>query len=1059
MYFITERINRIIKELKECIYPQSREIIHYKMKKGYFRGGESLDQDLSDWENYNTTLQWGGDIEEERHYWFRTEIIIPEEFCDKEVFYHITTGLDGDWDLANPQLLAYLDGEIVQGIDIRHREIVITKNAVPGRIYQLALQAYCGIRGGRVNMNSYITTFDREVEALYYHIKVPLDVVEYLDKEDIRRIDILTFLENAVNLLDLRRSHSKDFYDSLRRAYDYLNKEFYGKFCGREPVTALCVGHTHIDIAWLWTFKQTREKVARSFATVLSLMDEYPEYIFMSSQPQLYAYIKEDYPQIYAKMKSRIQENRWEAEGAMWLEADCNLISGESMVRQILFGKRFFKKEFGVESEILWLPDVFGYSAALPQILKKSGVKYFMTTKLGWNEYNGIPYDTFLWKGIDGSEVLTHMITTQDPKFNITPHATSYNGHIEPSNIIGAWKRYHQKDINKEVLVAYGYGDGGGGPTREMLENAKRLKHGIPGCPVVKMGNSLEFFRRLQEQVNGNKRLPKWVGELYLEYHRGTYTSMARNKRDNRKCEILYQNVEIFSLLAKAISRDFNYPKEDINKGWQTLLLNQFHDILPGSAIKEVYEDTKEGYLQIKSEGHKLLQVAMKDIISNIKIESMAIIIFNALSNERNDLARVKLGEEYIDYCVIDEQGIMLDKQIIKSSDNNNAEEYEMIFQAVRVPPKGYKTFYLKRECAGNVYGEQAVYPYITKNQLKNRFFDIILDENGNIISIFDQIEKRQLIKKDSKANIFQVFEDKPHNYDAWDINVYYQEKMWEILQTENVEVIEKGPVMASIRITKRFMESIIVQDITIYKEIPRIDFICHVDWKEKQMLLKVKFPLELYGDKATFDIQYGNVERATHKNTSWDFARFEVCAHKWVDISEDGYGISLLNDSKYGCDVNEGDIRLTLIKSAVDPNENADREIHEFTYSLYPHQGNWKNANTSARANELNNPLYCLIASPNDGKLAQQMTLGYTDCENVIIEVMKQAEDGEDCVIRLYESIGRRTRCLLKWHQTFKSIHECDLMENNLTLEGENQNFLEFEIKPYEIKTLKITK
>lgn len=1057
MYFIEERIKRILKELKDYIYQDPHKITEYKSKKGYFKCGEATDLDTSVWEEYDTSKRWGGYEEKDRHYWFRTEIVIPEVLRDKEVVYHMTTGEDGDWDLANPQMLVYLDGQLIQGLDIRHREFTVTHKAIPGTVYQLAIQAYCGIRGGMVDMNSYITAFDRKVEALYYDIKVPMDVIEHLDSEDIRRIDMLKYMENAVNLIDLRKPCSKEFHASVIEAHQYLETVFYQQFCGREAVAALCVGHTHIDVAWLWTVKQTREKVARSFSTVLKLMEEYPEYIFMSSQPQLYQYVKEDYPEVYEQIKAKVKEGRWEPEGAMWLEADCNLISGESMIRQILHGKRFFEAEFGIKNEILWLPDVFGYSAALPQILKKSGIKYFMTTKLGWNEYNGIPYDTFIWKGIDGSEVLTHMITTQDPKFNITPHATSYNGHIIPSNVIGAWKRYHQKELSKEVLIAYGYGDGGGGPTREMLENAKRLKQGIPGCPKVKLGKSIDFFQKLETQVKNNKRLPKWTGELYLEYHRGTYTSMARNKRDNRKSEILYQNAELFSVLADEVTGSHNYPKIAINSGWKTILLNQFHDILPGSAIKEVYEDTLQDYQRVLSEGQRFLYGAMEKITSAIQLKKEALIVFNALSTERTDLLRVKVPSGLRNFLIIDDMGKNIVKQVVGEAAKIEQNEVEIVFLAEQVPPMGYKTYYITEQYADQEVEELHGDLVTTKKQMSNRFFDITFDVDGNINSIYDKIEKRQVLKPNSKANVFQVFEDKPHNYDAWDINVYYQEKMWELFETDKIDIVENGPVLGSLRITKKFMDSEIVQDITIYKDIPRIDFISRVDWQERQMLLKVKFPLDIYGDKAAFDIQYGNVERMTHKNTSWDFARFEVCAHKWVDISEDGYGVSLLNDCKYGHDINEGDLRLTLIKSAIDPNENADREIHEFTYALYPHQGNWKSSGTVTMAYELNNPMYSCLSPAHDGVLPDRMSLVSVDRENVIIEVMKEAESGHDRIIRLYECFGRRTQCQLKWFKTFSEIYDCDLMENNISLCGKNSDCLNFEIKPYEIKTFKL--
>ena len=387
--------------------------------------------------------------------------------------------------------------------------------------------------GGLVELKANIATLDREVENIYYNIKVPLEIAVLLDDNDKKRVDILNFLNEAVNILDLRKPFSVCFTNSVKDSNNFLQEKFYNKYCGCDEVIATCVGHTHIDVAWLWTLSQTREKTARSFSTVLKLMEQYPEYIFMSSQPQLYKFVKEDYPEVYEKIKERIKEGRWEPEGAMWVEADCNLSSGESLVRQILFGTRFFEKEFGVKNKILWLPDVFGYSAALPQILKKSGIDYFMTTKISWNEYNKIPYDTFMWKGMDGTEILTHFITTSDYQNPIKSHFTTYNGDLKPIEVMGSWQRYQQKDINNDVLISFGHGDGGGGVTKEMLEKARRMEKGIPGCPKVKIGKSLDYFIDLENKVSNNKRLPKWTGEMYLEYHRGTYTSMARNKKYN----------------------------------------------------------------------------------------------------------------------------------------------------------------------------------------------------------------------------------------------------------------------------------------------------------------------------------------------------------------------------------------------------------------------------------------------------------------------------------------------------------------------------------------------
>ena len=504
MFFEVERIGRLNTELRTFVYPNMTQVENYKIKKGKIDFNEAMKEE--GWQDFHPHERWGGELEADRHYWFRNTITIPTELDGQTVIYHVKTGVESGWDLANPQLVVYVNGTLIQGLDIRHRDIMLSKQAKTGDVFEIAMFAYAGIKGGLIELESQISGLDTSSEGLYYDLKVPLEVAVLLDKQDKRRIDILKYLTKAVNMLDFRKPFSHGYYEGVRNARAFLKTEFYDKYCGDADVTVSCVGHTHIDVAWLWTLSQTREKVVRSFSTVLNLMKEYPEYIFMSSQPQLYEYLKEAQPEIYEQIKERVSEGRWEPEGAMWVEADCNVTSGESLIRQILFGTRFFKQEFGVENKILWLPDVFGYSAALPQILKKSGIDYFMTSKLGWNEYNGMPYDTFNWRGIDGTEVLTHFITAQSPTFMPTPHAVSYNGRIDAPHLVSAWRKYSEKFAHNEVLMAFGYGDGGGGPTKEMLEQSRRFEKGIPGCPKSKMAKSLDFFQGLNDAVDGNKK-------------------------------------------------------------------------------------------------------------------------------------------------------------------------------------------------------------------------------------------------------------------------------------------------------------------------------------------------------------------------------------------------------------------------------------------------------------------------------------------------------------------------------------------------------------------------
>lgn len=1039
---LLERIGRIIEELK--IYSRSCrvDIDSLSFREGNFSYQDRKEYDAASWKPLEKDGRWGG---RDKHFWFTATYKVPEKHNGKAIAFAVSTGRENDWDAVNPQFLVYVNGELIQGLDVNHREIILSQRVVTDDVYSIDLQAYSGMRDGLAELNYSVCAIEREVEKLYYDIDVPYNVAKLLDKEDKRRIDILRSLNDAVNLIDFRKPLSDQFVQSVIEADEYLEKEFYGSFCGDESITAHCVGHTHIDVAWLWTLTQTREKTARSFSTVLNLMKEYPEYIFMSSQPQLYKFIKTDHPEIYEEIKKRISEGRWEPEGAMWLEADCNISSGESLVRQVLFGTGFFEKEFNVKNQILWLPDVFGYSAALPQILKKSGIDYFMTTKISWNEYNKLPYDTFMWKGLDGTEILTHFITTQN--YDAKGHSTTYNGALTPNEVMGSWRRYQQKDLSEEVLIAFGYGDGGGGPTKEMLENARRMGKGIPGCPKVQIGNSLDFFKRLDAGTTGNSKLPKWVGELYLEYHRGTYTSMARNKKFNRKSELMYQAAEFLSVADNLLVGTSPYPREKLNRGWETILLNQFHDILPGSSIKEVYEDSREQYIEVLKDGQEMLDASIDRIAGNIELAQPSIVVFNQLSFDRNDMVKLKLPDGYENVEIIDSEGTVLPSQI--DGDGN------AIFYAADVPSKGYNTYGVRRieACACMEKGLNKAFDGI----LENGFFKIIFDDEMNIISLLDKKNSRETIKTGQRANVLQAFEDKPHNYDAWDINIYYQEKMWEVTDVESVEMIESGDVKTTVRITKRFCDSMITQDISIYSAIPRIDFKTMIYWKETQVLLKAAFPVDIHSDKATYEIQYGNVERPTYWNTSWDKARFEVCAHKWADLSEDGYGVSLLNDCKYGYDIKESVMRLTLLKSAKEPNPDADREIHEFTYSIYPHAGDFKAAGTTQMAYVLNNPLFARYEDRHSGKLADSFSLVKENKENVIIEVVKKAEDSDDMIVRLYEYFNRRSKVKLTFGAAISDVRECDLMEKDLCSIGNEEREFEFDIKPFEIKTFKL--
>jgi alpha-mannosidase len=1044
MFFVLERADKIAEELKKYIYTSKMIIRECGFKEGKFSNIAAVDASPLPWNAFPSGTRWGGN---DRHSWFRAQVALPENFNHKTVAFLIHTSVGSGLvdDAANPQFMLYINGQFIQGMDINHREVILFRQAEAGSRYQIDIHAYSGTLEQQSDITAELAVVNENIREFYYNLTVATGVAAELSENDIKRQELLKIIDRTVNLLDLRQPFSKSFYRSLGEAGSYLQQEFYEKMAGHDEVIATCVGHSHIDVAWLWTIEQTREKTARSFGTVLKLMEEYPDYVYMSSQPQLYQFLKEDHPELYEKIKERVKEGRWEPEGAMWVEADCNLTSGESLVRQLLYGSRFFKQEFGVENRVLWLPDVFGYSAALPQILKKSGVDYFVTSKISWNQFNKLPYDTFMWRGIDGTEILTYFITTIYPGNTHHPYGTTYNGLITPQVIGRSWDHYLQKDINNDILIAYGYGDGGGGPTAEMLENAGRLQKGLPGCPKVKLGKVGDYLNKLAAKVKGAKSLPKWVGELYLEFHRGTYTSMARNKRYNRKSEFLYQDVEFLSVLAMMSGRE--YPQTGIDRGWKIILLNQFHDILPGSAIKEAYETSRHQYDKILKDGHELADTAITAVTGKMNLEKPAVIVFNTLSFKRSDLATVHLeGGETIT-ALEDQAGRTIPVQMVEENGIKKA-----IFYAPDLPSKGYRAFTI-----GEKTGEVVNSLSISSSRLENQFFTVVIDAKGTIGSLFDKRNQRELIKPGERGNKLLAFEDKPMNWDNWDIDIYYQEKEWELDEVIENTVIETGPVRGGIRITKKFSRSIIVQKILIYRDIPRIDFETWVDWKEDQVLLKASFPVDVHTDKATYDIQFGNVERPTHWNTSWDWARFEVCGHKWADLSEAGFGVSLLNDCKYGHDIKDGTMRLTLLKSGTMPNKQADREEHRFVYSLYPHSGDWRMGQTVQMAFDLNVPFYTKVEKAHPGCLPPDYSAFTLDQENVVLETVKKAEDSDNIIIRLYECYNQRTKVRLSCGGKFSEAWDCDLMENNLQPLTGMENQLEFEIMPYEIKTFKL--
>lgn len=1029
------RVEQVIEHLGARIFTDSEDAGDF-----LFCDGQRAPDEISEneWIPFGKDDMWGY---REEYCRFRQMVTVPERFAGKPVVYELTPYPDSEWKNKAQQFIIFVDGRLTQGIDPNHTYIYLTHCAKGGETFDILLNAYCDdweFRG-KASLRAALKVKDEEVSALYYDLTVPLETANCYSADDTEHIDTVKSLNTAVSMLEMNTCDDKVFHGSVKAAREYLKENVYGR--GMNVVTS-AIGHTHIDTAWLWRLRQTREKAARSFGSVVNLMREYPEYKFMSSQAQLYDYVKHDYPELYGEIKELVKEKRWEPEGSMWVESDTNVVSGESLVRQFLVGKRFFREEFGVDNRIMWLPDVFGYSGALPQIIKKADIDYFMTTKISWSEFNKFPFDTFMWRGIDGTQVLSHFIPTRG--CNEEGFQTTYNGNLEPDHVIGGWRRYSNKDLNKNVLFSYGWGDGGGGPTRDMLEKGRRMSAGIDGCPVVKQEFARDFFDRLNDEVKDSSRLPVWSGELYLEYHRGTLTSQARNKKYNRKSEFLYQDAETLGVLAKLLTGK-SYPSERLLDGWKIILLNQFHDIIPGSSIEAVYEDSKEQYEQILSDGREMLAESETAIADRIASDGKTVTVFNSLGFTRTGVVVTDIPADG-DFYIADSCGNTMPSQITHCG--------KLTFLAKNVPAKGYKAFKIIAGKPASA-GEKVT---VSGSTFENSFYRVTFDENKNISEYFDKSAHRAVAPKNDVLGRLSTYDDRPYNHEAWDIKCYYDEKSWDIDSVKNAQIIESGAVRTVMKVERKFNLSHITQYFIFYPHTARIDIFHDIDWKEKRVALKADYPVDVNAVSATFDIQFGNIKRTAHENTLWDFAQFEVCGHKWADLSDNGFGFSVLSDCKYGWTVKNGHIRPTLLRSAVSPNRAQDRERHTFTYAMYAHTGDVSTSSTVSEAYDLNVPLTALVSDAHGGTLPSEFSFISADRSNIIIETVKKAEDSDAVIIRMFETWNSRTETTVSFGLPVAEAALCNLMEEKdepLTL---TDNRLTLTFKPFEIKTLKIT-
>ncbi len=787
------------------------------------------------------------------------------------------------------------------------------------------------------------------------------------------------------------------------------------------------VGQAHIDTAWLWPLKESVRKTAKTFSNVVDLMDRYPELTFAFSQPQLFAYLEEFYPELFEKARRRVQEGRVELVGNAWVEMDTNVPSGEALVRQLLYGRQYYQKRFGKASKVFWMPDVFGYTWALPQIMKRSGVDYFFTSKLNNNDTNRFPHSLFLWQGVDGTKILSYL------------QRIGYNGELNAGTLSGIERLFDQKDVCDSVLMTVGYGDGGGGPSYQMLESGRRLQD-FPGLPRSEFSTSEAFFRDAEKVQD---ELPVWNDEMYYEFHRGTYTSQADTKKNNRKGELLMRRTEMACAMASALL-GVPYPAEKLGDLWKPLLTNQFHDILPGSSIHQVYEDCGRIYREVFAQAGEIFESAVAVLDGALGVREDQIAVWNFLGWKVTGEACARVPGRF--RSLRDRAG-----NPVKCTAEQEGDETVFRFEAADVPPLGVAVYTAcEEECPCESLRASV-------RCLENDHLRLTLDEDGSIASLWDKHESREVFTNEQPSNLLTVFEDIPHRESAWNIDFEYMDHFWTLRKARSVELIEASPVRAAVRVVREFNLSVITQDIVLERGARRVDFVTHVDWRETERMLKAAFYPDVLSQKATYEIQFGAIERPTHWNTSYDQARFEVCAHKWADLSEGRYGVSLLNDCKYGYDVKDNCMRLTLLRAPNYPDPVGDKGEHDFVYSIYPHGGDWRTGGTVREAYELNVPLCAVAGAAGGSDVLDAFSLAQADRDDVIIDAIKGAEDGDGLILRVYEAEGARGTATIHLAFPAASVTECNLMEDDeREIPMENGAF-SFTIKPYEIKTFRI--
>ncbi|MET8635126.1 glycoside hydrolase family 38 C-terminal domain-containing protein [Streptomyces sp. NPDC004680] len=942
--------------------------------------------------------------------WFRMSGRVPDDWAGKRVEAVIDLGFVGDWPGNQAEALVHLtDGTPLKAVNPLNQYVPIADPAVGGEEIHYLVEAASNpdiLAGGFARptplgdvltagdkplytfRRADVAVLDEDVWHLDLDLQVLRELMAELGEHDPRRHEILHALDRAMDVLDL------DDVSGSAAAVRAVLGPVLARPAHASAHTVSGVGHAHIDSAWLWPIRETKRKTARTFSNVTSLADEYEEFVFACSQAQQYEWVRDNYPRVWARIQESVKKGQWAPVGGMWVEADGNLPGGEAMARQLVHGKRFFIEHFGVETKGVWLPDSFGYTGAYPQLAKLAGNEWFLTQKISWNQTNKFPHHTFWWEGIDGTRIFTHF-----------PPVDTYNACFSGEEMARAVRNYQEKGSATRSLAPFGWGDGGGGPTREIMERARRLKD-LEGSAKVVVEHPDAFFEAAREEYPD---APVWVGELYLELHRATYTTQARTKQGNRRSEHLLREAELWATTAALHAPDWSYPYEKLDRLWKTVLLHQFHDILPGSSIAWVHREAEAEYARVAAE------------LEELTAEAVA-----------------ALGDG--------------GPRVFNTSPYARAE-------VIRTPEGGTAYVEVPAGASAALTGGSAPAAVTADGHvLDNGLVRVEVAEDGTLSSVRDLRADREVLA--DPGNLLRLHTDLPNYWDAWDIDKHYRNRYTDLLEADSVTVVENDPLLGAIRVERTFGKgSRITQTITLRAGSPRVDFETEIDWHETEKILKAAFPVDIRAAHSSAEIQFGHIQRPTHTNTTWEAARFEVSGHRWVHIGEPGYGVAVVNDSTYGHDVtrtvrDDGGttttVRLSLVRAPRVPDPEADQGRHRFTYSLLPGASI---EDAVAEGYALNLPLRVA-----DSAGAPEPVVS-VDGDGVTVEAVKLADDASgDVVVRLYESRGGRAQGVLRTGFALAGAQVTDLLERPLEdAERDADGGVRVALRPFQILTLRL--